>query len=79
MRAALWLAGLALGVVAAVATWFAFSSPSFVAGLAGIAATAAFRAIAPKILEPYSKVDELNEAKRRGEEWDWFKGKPRRR
>ena len=79
MRPLLWLAGLVLGVVAAGATWYAFTSPGFVAGLVGIPTAAAWRALAPKILEPYSKLEEMRKHERSGGQWDWFKHKPRER
>ena len=41
----LWLGGAVLLAVASGATWFAFSNPAFVAGLASAAVAAAGRAV----------------------------------
>ena len=50
-----WLVGAVVIMAAALATWFAFQSPQFVAGLAGLAAAAAWKAIAPAVLKRMDK------------------------
>lgn len=45
----LWIAAFVLLAIAAVSVWFAFQRPDFVAGLAGLAAAAAWKAFAPRV------------------------------
>ena len=51
----IWLAAAVLVAVAAGATWFAFQRPDFVAGLAAVAATAAFKALKPDLKRYWAK------------------------
>ena len=44
-----WAVGAVLLAVAALAVYSAFQSPAFVAGLTGLAAAAAWKAIAPAV------------------------------
>lgn len=44
-----WLATFLLLAVAAVSLWFAFQRPGFVAGLAGVAVSAAIKALKPNL------------------------------
>lgn len=49
MKTFLWLAAGVLLAVAAIATWFAFQRPDFVAGLAMVAAAAIGKALAGSV------------------------------
>ena len=57
MKAALWLIGAALLGVAAFAVYGAFQSPTFVAGLAALAAAAVWKAVTPVVTRPLSEPD----------------------
>ena len=57
MKIALWAAGAVLLGVAALATYWAFQSPTFVAGLAALAAGAAWQAVKPIVTKPLSPKD----------------------
>ena len=60
----LWLAATVILAVAAAATWWAFSSPTFVAGLAAIAAAAAWKAVVPVILKRRTLAQEAEDHRR---------------
>lgn len=70
-----WLVGAALFAVAALAVWFAFQSPTFVAGLTAIAAGMAANAIVTKVTARMSPEDEAawREAERRGQGDEWLR------
>lgn len=53
-----WIGGAALLGVAALSTYWAFQSPTFVAGLAALAAGAAWKAIAPAVAKRRTPDDE---------------------
>lgn len=75
MKLYLWIAGLALLAVAALAVWFNFSDPKFVAGLVSIA----IAAILPVILKRKSPKDEKawRDATLSGREWDHARNRPK--
>lgn len=72
MRAAVWLSGALLLLVAAAGVWFASQSPTFVAGIVALAAGAAWKAMAPKVARRMSPEQEaeFQRCMRRGGEWD---------
>ena len=76
-----WLIGAALFGVAALAVWFAFHSPSFVAGLSALAAAAAANAIVTKVKTRNSPEVEarMHDCLRRGGQWDNFRKRCRDR
>ena len=65
-----WAIGAVILAVAAASLWFAFQSPTFVAGLAALAAGAAWKAIEPTIAKRRTPEEEkaLHRAERAGEE-----------
>ena len=69
----LWLAGAALFAVAALAGWWAFQSPEFVAGLTAVAVGAAAKAIVTKAgarMPPEEEAEMQREYRAgRGDEW----------
>jgi MFS superfamily sulfate permease-like transporter len=67
-----WVLGLVVAAVAAGATWWAFTSPTFVAGLIGVVVAAAWRWLAPKLFKRMDPATEqaMAEAYRRGQDWD---------
>lgn len=74
MRIILWAVGAVLLGVAALGVYWAFQSPTFVAGLSALATAAAWQAIKPAITKPLSK-EELaarQKAYRRGDD-GWLK------
>lgn len=75
MKLYLWIAGLALLAVAALAVWFNFSDPKFVAGLVSVV----IAAIMPVILKRMVPATEARwrEAMKRGLGWDHTKNKPK--
>jgi pimeloyl-ACP methyl ester carboxylesterase len=54
----LWLSGAVILAVAAVAVWYAFQRPDFVAGLVAVATAAAWKALAPAIVKRKSADEE---------------------
>ena len=52
-----WIGGALLLGVAAISVYFAFSSPTFVAGLTALASAAAWKAIKPAIMKPETPED----------------------
>ena len=70
-----WIGGAVLLGVAALSVYWAFQSPGFVAGLAALAAAAAWKAIAPALLKPMSEADTKakNDAYRRGQGDEWLR------
>ena len=70
MRSIAWAIGAALLGVAALSVYFSFQSPTFVAGLALLAASAAWKAVVPIVTKRMSPADEKawHEAVRRGED-----------
>lgn len=73
MKKWLWLGLAAFLAVAAFSVYQAFQSPAFVSGLVGLAAAAAFKALAPVIAKPMSaedtKAKNHAEASGRGDEF----------
>lgn len=76
-----WVIGAVLLTVAAVAVWFAFQRPDFVIGLVSVAAAAAIKAAAPKVLKrmPPEEEAEWRAAVRRGQGDEWLRNRNRRR
>lgn len=75
MRVFLWAAGAVLLGVAALGVYWAFQSPTFVAGLSALAAVAAWKAIRPVVARPMSEGDTKakNAAERRGDGDNWIR------
>jgi len=59
VRIFLWAAGAVLLGVAALGVYWAFQSPTFVAGLSALAAAAAWKAISPAITKPETPDDRV--------------------
>jgi hypothetical protein len=76
-----WIAGIGLFIVAALALWYRFGNPVWVAGLVKSFVTMAFNALLPKILQRMTESEERewHETIMRGEEWDYHKNRPKRR
>lgn len=74
-----WLAGIGLFIVAALALWYRFGNPVWVAGLAKSFVEMAFKALLPIVLRRMTpeQEDEWHEAIRRGEDWDYQKHRPK--
>lgn len=70
-----WLIGAVLLGVSGLSVYYAFQSPTFVAGLAALAAGAAWKAIAPVVAKRNSPDVEarMHDCIRRGGEWDNFR------
>ena len=68
----LWIGGAVILAVAAVSVWYAFQRPDFVAGLAAVAAAAAWKAIAPDLLKRMDAETEARwrDCQRRGGKWN---------
>lgn len=75
MRALTWLVAAALLGVAAISVYWAFQSPTFVAGLSALAAGAVWKAVAPAVAKRNSPEIEarMRDCVRRGGEWDNFR------
>lgn len=75
MKLYLWIAGLVLLAVAALAIWFNFSDPKFVAGLVSVV----IAAIMPVILKRMAPETEARwrDAMKRGLGWDSIKKRPK--
>ena len=75
----LWIGGAVILAVAAVSVWYAFQRPDFVAGLAAVAAAAAWKAIAPELLKPASdeKLRAMKKCRDSGREWDHMRNRCR--
>ena len=58
-----WVVGLALVGVAGLSVYFAFRSPTFVAGLTALASAAAWKAIKPVIVKQRSPDDQAKDQK----------------
>lgn len=61
MRIFLWASGAVLLGVAALGFYWAFQSPTFVAGLSALAAAAAWKAIAPAVAQRRAPEDEAKD------------------
>lgn len=74
MKTAVWLAGAVLLAVAALGVWSAFKSPTFVAGLAAVAAGAAWKALKPVLTKPLPPEELAKRQKAyRGGNDDWLR------
>ena len=73
MRWWIWLGLAGLLAVAAGSVYFAFKSPTFVAGLTALASAAAWKAIKPVLVKPLTPQDQeawrKAELAGRGDEW----------
>lgn len=69
-----WLIGGVLILAAAGGVYYAFQSPTFVAGLTAIAAAAVWKAVAPTIAKPLppEELAKRNASLRRGND-DWLR------
>lgn len=69
-----WLIGAVLLAAAAFGVYFAFQSPTFVAGLSALAAAAAWKAIAPAISKPLppAELEARQKAYRQGDD-NWIR------
>ena len=71
----LWIGGAVLLGVAALSVYYAFQSPGFVAGLAALAAAAAWKALKPAVLKRMTPEEEAewHKAIRRGQGDEWLR------
>ena len=77
----LWIGGAAIMAAAAVSVYWAFQRPDFVAGLAAVAAAAAWKAIKPDLFRSASdeKLRAIKRCRDSGGEWDHARNRCRER